>query len=302
VVNQGSQTLSFVDPATMTVRKSIPMSPAPHEITGSADGRTAFVSLYGNREVVGDSIAVIDVASQSESRRFRIEGHVRPHGLAFRDGRLYVTAEKESALLRLDPSSGKVEWSGETKGTGSHMLALMPDGKRIYCGNIGSNDVSLIEISGSNSVATTKIAVGRGPEGIALTPDGSELWAAHRGEGGVSVIDTKTNSVVATLLPEVVSARVAFTPDGRKVLLFDFKSNSVVVVDRATRNEIGRVVLDGPPGGGIVAHDSRIAYVSVYEPFKVSRVDLESFSVTGNVETGIAPDGMVLIKHNGTTR
>lgn len=296
VVNQGSQTLSFVDAATLAVTKSIPMSPAPHELVVSDDGRTAYVSLYGNHEVVGDSIAVIDVASMSERRRFALGGaHKRPHGLAFRDGRLYVTSEATQSIVRVDPETGVIDWTGETGGVGSHMLALAPDGKRVYCGNIGSNSVSVIDIDGARSVASLKIGVGRGPEGIALTPDGRELWAAHRGEGGLSIIDTGTGKVVATILPKIVSARVTFTPDGRKALLYDGADRHVIVIDTATRAEIGRIVLPGPTGGGIVARDSRVAYVSIYEPFRVARIDLDRLTMTGSVETGIAADGMALV-------
>lgn len=293
VVNQGSQTLSFVDTGTLTVRKSIPMQPAPHEVVLSDDGKLAFVSLYGNHEVAGDSIAVVDVASATEVRRLKV--HKRPHGLAFRDGRLYITAEQDRKLVAVDPESGDVLWSGATGGAGSHMLAVAPDVSRIYCGNIGSNSASILPI-GDGEAKT--IAVGAGPEGIDLSPDGKELWVAHRGGGGVSVIDTATQAVVATILPEVVSARVRFTPDGTRVLLFDMAGSALVVVDRATRKETGRVAMPGMPGGGIVSADSRTAYVSVYGPFLVARVDLEKLEISGRVETGIAPDGMALAEIN----
>jgi YVTN family beta-propeller protein len=295
VVNQGSQTLSFVDAATLTVTKSIPMSPAPHELVLSPDRRTAYVSLYGNREVVGDRIAVIDIAAQKETGRLSLNGKTRPHGMATRDDKLYVTSESSQSVVRLD-RTGSIDWTGDTSARGSHMLALTADGKRVYTGNIGSDSLSVIDITSSHSVASKQIAVGKGPEGIAMSPDGREVWAAHRGGGGVSVIDTSRDEVVATILPAIVSARVTFTPDGRNVLLFDGPSSSLVIVDRASRTEVGRVVLPGNPGGGIVSADSRTAYVSIYGPFEVAKIDLAKKQITGSVETGIAPDGMALIE------
>ena len=294
VVNQGSQTLSFVDAAAMTVVDSIPMSPAPHELAISEDGKTAYVSLYGDREVVGDSIAVIDVATRRETGRLTLGGHKRPHGLVVRGGQLFTTSETSKAVLRLDRATGAIGWTGNTGAAGSHMIAVDAAGTRLYSGNIGADSVSVIDISGATSDASQQIPVGKGPEGIALTPDGSEVWAAHRGGGGVSVIDTRSGSVVATLLPEVVSARVAISSDGRRVLLFDMPSGSTIVLDRATRKELGRIPMGGMPGGGIIAPDNRTAYVSVYQPFSVARIDLETMTITGKVETGIAPDGMAL--------
>jgi YVTN family beta-propeller protein len=295
VVNQGSQTVSFVDAEAMTVVESIPMSPAPHELAIAEDGKTAYVSLYGNREVVGDSIAVIDVATRRETGRLTLGGHKRPHGLVVRGGQLFTTSETSKAVLRLDRATGAIGWTGNTGAAGSHMIAVDAAATRLYSGNIGADSVSAIDIgSGATSDASQQIQVGKGPEGIALTPDGTEVWAAHRGGGGVSVIDTHSGSVVATLLPEVVSARVAISPDGRRVLLFDMPTGSTIVLDRATRKELGRIAMGGMPGGGIIAPDNRTAYVSVYEPFSVTRIDLETMAITGKVETGIAPDGMAL--------
>jgi YVTN family beta-propeller protein len=295
VVNQGSETLSFVDAGSMTVLGTIPMSPAPHELAVSEDGKTAYVSLYGNREVVGDRIAVIDVAGRKESGRLTLAGHTRPHGLVVRGEKLFATSETSQSVLRLDRATGAIDWTGATGAKGSHMIAVTADASRLYSGNIGSNSVSVIDAgSGATSAASAQIAVGRFPEGIALSPDGKEVWAAHREGGGVSVIDTSTQTVAATLLPDVYSARVAISPDGRRVLLFNMPGRNVVVLDRATRKELGRIALPGMPGGGIIAPDSRTAYVSVYEPFSVTRVDLDAMKITGGVETGIAPDGMVL--------
>ncbi|MEA2491488.1 MAG: hypothetical protein QOH21_3280 [Acidobacteriota bacterium] len=296
VVNQGSKTLSFVDASTLTVLGSIPVSPAPHELAVSEDGRTAYVSLYGDRETVGDSIAVIDVATRRETGRLSLAPHKRPHGLVVRGGQLFATSETSKVAVRLDRTTGAIGWTGNTGAAGSHMIALNADATRLYSGNIGADSVSVIDVgSGTTANASQEIKVGKGPEGIALTPDGFEVWAAHRGGGGVSVIDTRTGTVVATLLPEVVSARVAISPDGRRVLLFDMPSGSTIVLDRATRKELGRIAMGGMPGGGIIAADNRTAYVSVYQPFSVARIDLEIMKITGNVDTGIAPDGMALV-------
>jgi YVTN family beta-propeller protein len=296
VVNQGSQTLSFVDAETMTVIDSIPVSPAPHELAVSEDGRTAYVALYGNQQVVGDSIAVIDVATHKDAGRVSLAGSTRPHGLAVRGDSLFVTSETSQAILRVNRSSGTIDWRGKTGGVGSHMLGVSADGKRVYSGNIGSDSISVIDVgTGATSEPTSKVAVGKGPEGIALTPDGTEVWAAHRGGGGVSVIDTASSKVVATLLPEVVSARVTISPDGRRVLLYDMPGRAVIVLDRASRKEIGRITVKGMPGGGTISSDSRTAYVGVYEPFSVTRIDLDTMKITGSVNTGIAPDGIVFV-------
>jgi YVTN family beta-propeller protein len=174
------------------------------------------------------------------------------------------------------------------------MLAVTRDEKKVYTGNVRSNDVSVIRV-GEES-AYTHIKVGAGPEGIALTPDDKELWAAHRMEGGISIIDTAKDEVVATIGAGIVSARLSFTPDGRKVLAYDMASRSVVVFDRAARKELGRVTFEeGVPVSGIVA-DAKHAYITRYQPDGIVELNLDTMKLGRVVETGAMPDGMTLAK------
>ncbi len=174
------------------------------------------------------------------------------------------------------------------------MLAVSSDEKKLYTGNMKTNDVSAIRIG--EEAAYKTISVGAGPEGIALSPDDRELWAAHRKGGGISIIDTKTDEVVATIAPEIYSARVTFTPDGKRVLLYDMPTNSVVVFDRATRKEVGRATApDGVPVGGIVSADSKRAYILRYQPDAIVELDLVTMKFGREVETAQMPDGLALV-------
>ena len=57
VLSKRNHTLSIVDPATLKVVGTAPVGPDPHEVAASADGKTAYVSIYGGVRVscaVGD--------------------------------------------------------------------------------------------------------------------------------------------------------------------------------------------------------------------------------------------------------
>ncbi|HEX8252424.1 MAG TPA: YncE family protein [Thermoanaerobaculia bacterium] len=227
-------------------------------------------------------------------KRIDLAPSQRAHGVAWRRGGIYITLEKEGAVARVDPKSGAIAWRAKTVGELGHMLAVSSDEKKVYTGNMKTNDVSAIRIGEEAAYKTIK--VGAGPEGIALSPDDKELWVAHRSGGGISVIDTKTDEVVATLAPEIYSARVTFTPDGKRVLLFDLETRGVVAFDRATRKEVGRATVEeGAPVGGVVAADSKRAYVLRYQPDAVVELDLTTMKFGREVATEQMPDGLALL-------
>src|SRR5271166_1819548 len=47
VLSKRDHTLAIVDPATLKVVARAPVGPDPHEVSASADGKTAYVSIYG---------------------------------------------------------------------------------------------------------------------------------------------------------------------------------------------------------------------------------------------------------------
>src|SRR3981081_2764042 len=46
-LSKGEQSLSIVDPTTLTVVARVPAGPDPHEVVASDDGKFAFISNYG---------------------------------------------------------------------------------------------------------------------------------------------------------------------------------------------------------------------------------------------------------------
>ena len=63
VANKHSNTLSYINPKTFKVIKTIPTGPNPHEITVTPDQRTAYLSSY---EPPGNTISVIDLVREED--------------------------------------------------------------------------------------------------------------------------------------------------------------------------------------------------------------------------------------------
>lgn len=294
VANQGSHEIVLIEPESMQVIKRFPTALGPHEVAISGDRRRAYVSIYG-AQAPGNQLAVIDVHSKSEIERIDLGPLFRPHGVVQRDGKIYFTAEASQSVGRYDPGSRMVDWVAPVNAVGSHMLAVGPDGTRVYTANVVSDSVSMIPLEGE----PVNISVGDNPEGIAITPDGREVWSSARNpSGGVYIIDTATNTAAPPILTDVRSARVTITPDGTRALLFNLgPARDIVVVDVATRTVLRRIAM--PDGGlpirAIVTDDSKTAFVLMYSPDRVLKLDLETYEFRGSVAAGVAPDGLGLL-------
>ncbi len=223
------------------------------------------------------------------------------------------------------------------------------DGKTyLFSGNAGTNDVSVMDLQralvGVPVVeVASRIPVQTGPFGIKASPDGKFIAVTARESGEVdfegntiSIIDVDLARMGA---PNAEAARVrvgtddpngqtrpftvAWTPDGRQIIVANFRSNNVSIVDlrlalaHHPRAEVARipvtrpadpdgVVRPGRPKGTAVTSDGRYAVVSGgprLDPTAppsgtVWVIDLRTRAVVATV-TGVGNDpyGLTLVEH-----
>lgn len=72
-------------------------------------------------------------------------------------------------------------------GNGPWGLALSPDGSRLYTGNSGSGNVTMIDTASITVLGA--IDVEAGAEGVAVSPDGRRVYVANSRSRSISVID-----------------------------------------------------------------------------------------------------------------
>ena len=295
VLNKGANELAIVDPATMKVVGRVPVGQGPHEV--ATDGKLAFVGNYG-AQTPGNSISIIDLATQKEIKRVDLGALRRPHGMVAIGGKAYFTAEANKLIGRLDPQAGAVDWLMGTGQEATHMLVVNKDETRIFTANIRGDSVSVLErVQGAGGWTSTVIPVGKGPEAIDMSPDGREVWTAHSQDGGVSIIDVETRKVKQTL-PALTkhSNRLKFTPDGKRVLISDAEGGEVVVLDAETRKEIKRIKTGGTPLGIQMQPDGARAFVALSQEGAVAAIDLKTLEVSGKVATGPNCDGLAWVR------
>jgi DNA-binding beta-propeller fold protein YncE len=298
VLNKDDAAMAAVDASSGKVLWTVAVGEGPHELTVSADGKYAFASNYGTGPAPGHTISMIDLAARKELRRIDVSPLARPHGLAFAGGKLYFTAEANKAIARYDPATDKIDWRFETGQSGTHMILVSKDLKRIYTSNIGSDSVSIIESAAGDAWNQTTVAVGKGPEALELSPDGTQVWTAHSRDGGVSAIDVASKKVIDTFDAKTArSNRLKLTPDGRFVLISDdVEAGVLAVFDRATHAEVKRIPLGKMPEGIVFSSDGSRVFVAVNGENAVAVVDPKTWTVRSRIQPGRAPDGMAYVK------
>ena len=318
VLSKHDHTLAIVDPATLKVVAKAPVGQDPHEVIASADGKTAYVSIYGGGAF--HVLSVIDLVGQKALPDIDLGPLNGPHGLTFVNGKLYFTAEGAKVIGRYDPTLGKVDWVMGTGQNRTHMVSVDPEEKHIYTTNVASATVSVFEKAPAQmgpppgapgmggpppggpgfggpprmDWTQTLIPVGKGSEGFDISPDGRELWTAGAQDGTISVIDLAAKKNIATIQAGVNGAnRLKFTLDGKYALISLLGGSDLVVYDVATHKEFKRIPIGtGGAAGILIEPGGARAFVSCGRDNYVAVIDLKTWTVAGHIDAGGEPDGL----------
>ena len=162
-LSKQDHTLAIIDPASLQIVAQVPVGDDPHEVIASADGKTAYVSNYGFGAF--HTLAVIDLVGQSRQPSIDLGALRGPHGLDFKLGKVWFTAEAAKAIGRYDPGTGKIDWIMGTGQDRTHMIYVFPDGKKIVTTNVSSATVTIMEhTEGRAGGPPPGMGPGMGPE------------------------------------------------------------------------------------------------------------------------------------------
>ena len=300
VVNQGDSNLSIVDPATGHAVANIPEDIAgvhAHEVTVSADGRTAFLPIYGSSGVGrpgvdGDRMLFVDLTTHKIVGDLHFAHPVRPH-LPVLDSKrnlLYVTTELDQSVTVIDPKTRKILGSIPTSQPESHMLVLSHSGRLGYTANVGPGTVSVLDLAGRKTVAV--IPVSPKVQRISITNDDKFVFTSDQSKPQLAVIDTATNKVKSWVPLPGTGYGSAATPDGRFVLVAIPSTGQVAVVDLGIMKVARTIDVPKTPQEILIRPDGKVAYVSCNTTGQVAAIDLSQGTVGKLIPTGKLADGL----------
>ena len=289
VVNKRANTASIIDVASGETISTLPTGRGPHEVAITSDGRTAVVTDYAG----GNSLTVIDITRPAVVHTVDLSQYPRPHGIAVLPGDsvVAITSEASQNVVLVGESDGRIIRAIPTGQKGSHMLAVIGNGQRIYTAN-GAGTVS--ELDARRGTRTRILDVAPQLEAITVTRDGREVWVGSNSRGTVSVVDTRSGNVQTALPGFSWPYRIFITPDNDLTVIPDLRLHRVRFFDRATRRELDALDLPSAgPQGLTLGRDGRTLYLSLSQQNRVAVIDLQTKAVVRYISTGTGPDGVV---------
>jgi DNA-binding beta-propeller fold protein YncE len=304
VVNQGDTSLSIVDPASAkqvaVIAEGTPTMHA-HEVATSADGRFAFLPIYGNVGVGkpgldGREMLIVDLPTRRIVGRIEFAHGVRPHEPVYdpTHNLLYVTTELDRSVTIIDPKTRKIVGSVPTGQPQSHMLVLSHDGRRGYTANVGPGTVSVLDLVGRKTLAV--IPISKETQRISISNDDRWVFTSDQTKPQLAVIDTATNKVKSWVPLPGTGYGTAPTPDGRFLLVAVPPTNQVAVVDLATMKVARTIDVPSAPQEILIRPDGKIAYVSCNTSGQVAAIDLSQWKVKNLITAGRDADGLAWAK------
>ena len=99
--------------------------------------------------MAGNSVSVIDLRSQAETRTITHPDFNAPHGVAFTPDsrRAIVTSERSRKIFILDTTTDQIVRVVDTDQGGTHMVTVNSAGTQAYLTNRESNTVSVMNLS-----------------------------------------------------------------------------------------------------------------------------------------------------------
>ena len=244
----------------------------------------------------GGTLTAIDAATNQVATS--LDGIEGPHNVQIGpDGAsLWTVSGHDSFAAMLDTTSLELHGAVPTGGSPAHVV-VTPDGATAYTTNAEDGTVTAIDTAIMKPVAT--IPAGAGPHGLRPSPDGRWIYVANVSGTTLSVIDTTTNRLVDDIAVGQAPAQVAFSPDGRYVYASLHGEDAVAKVDVERRRLVGKLKVGNGPIQTFVTPDNRFLLVAnqgdEQDPgTTVSFIDIASFTLTKDVETGQGAHGIVV--------
>jgi DNA-binding beta-propeller fold protein YncE len=299
-----NHTLAVVDPVSLTILARIPVGEDPHEVVASADGKTAYVCIYGGGSL--HEINIIDLVAQKPLSNIDTRPLFGPHDITFVNGKAWFTAEGSKSIGRYDPVTAKLDWSMGTGEDRTHMIYVTADGKKIYTTNVSSGTVSILidtlimpgRMAPPNARPRedwiqTVVPTARGSEGFDVSPDGRELWTASSEDGTIFIIDLAAKKLATKVDAKVSGAnRLKFTPDGKMVFISSLQSGELTIYDAGSHKEVKRLKIGHGAAGILMDPVGSRAFVACSADNYIAIIDLKTLEVTGHLDVGGVPDGL----------
>ena len=264
ITNEAETTLDVADAKTLKVTKHIPLTNHPNNLSVSKDGKRVYVAIVGGPGAVD----VIDTASLTRVKSIRTEGGIH-NTYVTPDGKFVVAGSIVGKKINvIDQKTEEIVWTlPMEEGVRPMAFDTNPDGstKRIFVELSNFNGFVTVDFATRKVVdkipmpevaASEKTTVGlQGSpcHGFAVTADGKTLAVVSKMNSRIYFVSLPDLKIVGETKVGHHPDWITLTPDGKRAYVANAGSNSVSVIDIATRKELTQIPVGQVPKRNITA-------------------------------------------------
>jgi YVTN family beta-propeller protein len=267
VLNSADANLSVIDPATWTVKQTIPTGKEPHHLYLSPDEKSVIVA-----NAASDSLTFIDpktAAIQRTVRGIRDPYHLRfspdmkwfvtaanrlnhidiyewknnepvlktriPTGkvpshlwINTKSTVLYATMQDSNELIAIDLAKQTLLWRTKTGKMPADIFGTTDD-KTLLVGLTGSDGVEVFDVSAAQPKRVKQIPTGKGAHAFRAAGDKQHVYVSNRIANTISKLDLTSHTIVATY-------QGGSGADCMEVLVANGQATKLLVTSRWERN------------------------------------------------------------------
>lgn len=263
ISDEDRSTLDVADCKTLQVTRRIPLSGHPNNIAISKDGRRVYVSIA----VAPGAVDVVDTASLKVVKSIPVQGAVH-NTYVTPDGKYIVAGSIAGKTITvIDQKTEEPVWTLKMD-LGLRPMAFYtnPDGstKWIFAQLTGFNGFAVVDFDTRKEINRVKLPDlppgqkpyrwgGNESHGMAITADEKTLVVNSRLNSSIYFYSLPDLKLLGSTPVGRSPDWVTLTPDGKTAYVANAASNSVSVVDIASRKEITRIPVGEVPKRNITA-------------------------------------------------
>ncbi|MBR0871973.1 YncE family protein [Bradyrhizobium tropiciagri] len=269
VVSIGSNSVTFIDTATNTVKHITYVGRSPHEAFFTPDGKEVWVTVRGE-----NYISVIDPVTFKETTRIEV-----PPGPGMQifspDGKYgYICSSFNPETDVVEVADHKIVAKVKQESPFCPNIAASPDGDQVW---FTLKDIGKTQVFNAKPPFNPIKTIDTGPitnhVNFAKTPKGTFAYVTIGGTNEVKVFNTSDFTQVATIPVGNLPHGVWPSGDGTRIYVGLENADALAAIDTATNKVIANIPIGQAP--------QAIAYVPNAAPNPDDRQNLQGLGVAG---------------------
>ncbi len=256
--NEALHTLDVVDSRTLRVKRRIPLSGRPNNVSVSKDGRKVYVGIM---EMPG-SVDIIDTQALANIKTLPVDGAIH-NVYVTPDGKHAVAGSIHTSTINvIDTATDELVWTLKmSAGVRPMAFDANADGstKNIYVQLSNFHGFAVVDFNKREEVARvehppvpgeyahTDGLQGAPAHGLGVSPDGKTLWSTSKVYSHAYVYSLPDLREIGRVFVGQHPEWVTFTPDGKYVYIGAAGDNETHAIDVATMKEVATIAVGQVP-------------------------------------------------------